>query len=75
MKPYTDRTGTSGVVAYRIHADAIDVLFSDDIVYAYDEATTGREHGERMKWFAQAGKGLASYINRTPAVRESFADK
>jgi hypothetical protein len=75
MKPYTDRSGKSGVVSYRDHADAIDVLFDDGIVYGYDYATTGQEHVERMKWFAQAGKGLASYINRTPDVRERYAEK
>jgi hypothetical protein len=75
MKPYTDRSGKSGVVSYRDHADAIDVLFGDGIVYEYDYATTGQEHVERMKWFAQAGKGLASYINRNPYVRERYAEK
>jgi hypothetical protein len=75
MKPYTDRSGKSGVVEYRLHADSIDVLFADGYVYRYDYATTGQEHVERMKWFAAAGKGLASYINRNTDVREGYADK
>jgi hypothetical protein len=75
MKPYTDRSGKSGVVSYRDHAEGIDVLFGDDIVYRYDYATTGREHVERMKWLARAGKGLASYINRNTDVRERHAEK
>jgi hypothetical protein len=75
MKPYGDRSGQSGVVAWRAHADAIDVLFRDEMVYRYDNAATGREHVERMKWLAQAGKGLAGYINRHTDVRESYAGK
>jgi hypothetical protein len=75
MKNYSDRSGQSGVVAYRAHEDAIDVLFRDDIVYRYDEATLGGEHVGRMKWLARAGKGLASYINRHDDVREKYADK
>ena len=75
MKSYPDRSGQSGVVAYRTHDDAIDVLFRDDIVYRYDEATIGREHVERMKWLARAGRGLASFINRNDDVREKYADK
>jgi hypothetical protein len=75
MKPYSDRSGQSGVVAYRSHAEAIDVLFRDEMVYRYDHAATGCEHVERMKWLAQAGKGLAGYINRHTDVRESYAEK
>jgi hypothetical protein len=75
MKNYSDRSGQSGVVAYRALDDAIDVLFRDEIVYRYDDATTGREHVERMKWLARAGKGLAGYINRNDDVREKYADK
>jgi hypothetical protein len=75
MKPYSDRSGQSGVVAYRVHADAIDVLFRDEMVYRYDATATGRENVERMKWLAQAGKGLAGYINRHTDVRESYAEK
>jgi hypothetical protein len=75
MKAYTDRSGQSGVVAYRTHAHAIDILFRDEYVYRYDDATTGRDHVERMKWLAQAGKGLAGYINRHDDVRECYADK
>jgi hypothetical protein len=75
MKPYTDRSGQSGVLSYNLHKDAIDVLFRDGIVYRYDVATTGHEHVERMKWLARAGKGLAGYINRNVDVRERYADK
>jgi hypothetical protein len=75
MKPYADRTGQSGVVAYRTHDESIDVLFRDEMVYRYDYAVTGREHVERMKWFAQAGKGLAGYVNRYTEVREGYSQK
>jgi hypothetical protein len=75
VKGYSDRSGKSGVVAYRTHDDAIDILFRDEIVYRYDEATTGRDHVERMKWLARAGKGLAGFINRNDDVREKYVDK
>jgi hypothetical protein len=75
MKPYGDRSGQSGIVAYRAREHAIDVLFRDEIVYRYDENETGREHVDRMKWLARSGKGLAGYINRHTDVREKYADK
>jgi hypothetical protein len=75
MKSYSDRSGQSGVVAFQTYADAIDVLFRDEMVYRYDYASTGREYVERMKWLARAGKGLAGYINRHTDVREKYADK
>ncbi|HJT99392.1 MAG TPA: hypothetical protein VJ696_13830 [Rhodanobacteraceae bacterium] len=75
MKSYNDRSGNSGVVSYIAHEDAIDVLFRDGIVYRYDHAATGRDHVERMKWLARAGRGLAGYINRHTGVREKYADK
>jgi hypothetical protein len=75
VTPYRDRSGRSGVVAFRAHAGAIDVLFRDEIVYRYDDTSPGRAHVERMTWLARAGKGLASYINRNDDVREKYADK
>ena len=71
MKPYG--TGKSGVVAYEIHDDAIDVKFSNGDVYRYDETRPGPVDVEIMKRFARAGRSLTTYISRY--VKERYAAK
>jgi hypothetical protein len=68
-----DRTLKSGVVAYEIHDDAIDIKFANGDVYRYDETTPGPVDLELMKRFARAGRGLTSYISKY--VRDRYAEK
>ncbi|HEY6986652.1 MAG TPA: hypothetical protein VH375_11260 [Rhodanobacteraceae bacterium] len=70
---HEDRTRKSGVVAYEIHDDAIDIEFASGDVYRYDETTPGPVDVELMKRFARAGRGLTSYISKY--VRDRYAEK
>jgi hypothetical protein len=73
MKRYRNRGGNSGVKGYEIGNAFIKVLFANGEVYLYDYISTGKDHVEKMKILAQAGKGLSTYISRH--VKENFADK
>lgn len=65
MKPYKNISGKSGVWAYLIGPDWIKVKFGrNGETYTYSYRSAGIEHVERMKVLAEAGKGLATYINR-----------
>ncbi|CAN7406605.1 hypothetical protein LJR289_002494 [Pseudoduganella sp. LjRoot289] len=73
MERYRDLSGTSGVTAYTIKPDAIDIRFVDGAVYTYTYASTGRQRVERMKRLARSGAGLSTYISRE--VRDAYAMK
>lgn len=73
MKRYGNLNGNSGVIAYELAEDAITVAFTDGGLYLYDHRRPGRKHVEQMKVLAQAGRGLATYINQH--VREKYARK
>lgn len=61
---YKDINGDSGVLAYEIGADFIDVQFKGTSkVYRYSYQSAGRESVERMKSLAKSGDGLNSFIN------------
>lgn len=73
MQRYRNLSGNSGVVAYTLHDDAIDVRFREGGVYRYDASAPGIGHVTRMRELALAGRGLATYINRH--VRDDYAAK
>ena len=73
MQQYGNERGASGVVAYELHDDAIDIRFANGDVYRYDTTTPGAVDVELMKRFARAGRGLASYISKY--VRDRYAEK
>lgn len=62
---YGNRAGDSGVLAYAIGADWIDVVFADRAaIYRYGYSKPGRAHVTRMIALARQGRGLATYINQ-----------
>lgn len=71
MTPYGN--GRSGVVAYEIRDDAIDVKFANGEVYRYDETRPGAVDVEIMKRFAKAGRSLTTYISKY--VKDRYAAK
>ena len=71
MQKYGSQGRASGVVAYEIHDDAIDIRFANGDVYRYDTTTPGAVDVELMKRFARAGRGLASYISKY--VKDRYA--
>ena len=71
MKPYGN--GSTGVVAYEIHDDAIDIKFANGDIYRYDETKPGPVDVEIMKRFARAGRSLTTYISKY--VKDRYAAK
>ena len=64
MKKYGRLSGDSGVVAYQVADEAIEVRFVDGKIYRYSHASTGVAHIERMKLLASQGRGLSTYISK-----------
>ena len=54
----------SGVAAYRIGRDHIDVAFREGGIYRYSVLSAGRTNLEEMARLARAGAGLATFISR-----------
>jgi hypothetical protein len=73
LQKYTDASHDSGVSAYALGPDFIDVEFRHDGRYRYDHRRPGRAHVQAMKRLAVRGQGLATYINRH--VRDNYAAK
>ena len=64
MQRYLNKDGHSGVVAYELGEDRIDVTFVNGQTYRYSRASTSTEHVRNMQMLAQAGQGLATYISK-----------
>lgn len=64
FQDYTNLSGSSGVDAYRIGPDYIEVRFADMSIYLYTYEKPGRDLVEKMKIRAKAGFGLQRFINR-----------
>lgn len=71
FRPYGNRDGRSGVVAYAMFGSGIAVRFVDGDVYLYDRDCPGPAHVARMKALARDGRGLATYISRRIGRRYS----
>jgi hypothetical protein len=73
MQPYLDLSGTSGIRAFDPGPDFIDVQFHGrEKPYRYSYRGVGREHVEHMKKLAAAGRGLGTYINQHPEVKNGY---
>ena len=65
MTRYKNLSGKSGVVAYAIGADFVDVQFKGrDEVYRYSERSAGEEQVKAMKIYAVTGRGLSTFISQ-----------
>jgi hypothetical protein len=65
MEPYRNIEGNSEVTAYEIGPDYSTLEFSDGSAYRDKYASAGQEKVERMQGFAQAGRGLDTFIGTT----------
>ncbi|MDB5942794.1 MAG: hypothetical protein JWQ13_2360 [Ramlibacter sp.] len=74
MKPYKNVSGDSGVVAYAIGADFIDVAFKGGARYRYSNRSAGKDKVEAMKLLAAAGRGLSTFIARAQPGYEPDPD-
>jgi hypothetical protein len=73
LQPYRDRSGRSGVSAYKSGRNSIVVAFKTGGAYLYDYVVPGRKHVEAMKKLSANGDGLATYINQN--VRDNYVKK
>ena len=76
MEVYKNRSGKSGVRAYKTGDDHIIVHFRNNgLFYKYTHASAGTVAVSRMKALAQSGLGLNSFIStrRPPFARKSAA--
>ena len=65
MERYKDIDNDSGVEAYEIGSDFINVKFQGIVkVYKYSYASAGQQHIEKMKFLAANGEDLNAYINK-----------
>lgn len=65
MQRYLNLSGNSGVTHYEIGADYVLVKFRGvRKPYRYSYAGAGKEHVERMKVLAAAGRMLGTYISQ-----------
>lgn len=66
MKRYANRSGHSGVEAYRFDATSIQVKFRNRAEpYLYSsKGRAGPEKVARMKVLAEAGQGLSTFISQ-----------
>ncbi len=73
MEQYKNLAGNSGVVAFEIGSDSIQVQFSSGSIYEYTDSSAGTKNIDEMKRLAQCGKGLSTFISRH--VRDKYAQK
>ena len=72
MTPYGNLSGNSGVVAFSVDDNSINIQFRDSSkLYVYDGTKPGSLHVERMKELAAAGRGLGTYISQN--VKKNYA--
>ena len=72
MKIYKDLGKNSGVSQYEIGADYIDIKFKNNItIYRYSVLLIPKFHIDKMKNLAIKGRGLGTYINHHPFVRDN----
>jgi hypothetical protein len=64
MKAYKNLTGISGVSAYETGADFISIEFNHGPIYLYNYQSAGERNIEQMKYLANKGEGLATFINQ-----------
>jgi len=73
MEKYKNKNGNSGITAYEISDEAIEIMFEDGSVYLYTYESTGRLPIEIMKKLAKKGIGLTTYINQQ--IKDNYSKK
>ena len=64
MRAYGNQNGNSGITAYEIGEDYIDVQFKNGGIYRYKEAIIGHLCFLNMQVSALLGEGLNAFINK-----------
>ena len=61
---YKNLNGESGIVAYEVFSETIEIEFSNGKVYTYTKANLGETDFAIMAALADAGAGLNAFLNR-----------
>ena len=69
MQRYADHSGRSGIVAFELGEDYLDVRFASGEVRHYTARRPGARDLAHMKELALRGEGLAAFINHHVGVR------
>ena len=64
MRDYQNLGNRSGIAAFAIGDDYIDVKFHSGMTYHYSYASAGADRVEHMKQLALQGQGLCTYISK-----------
>jgi hypothetical protein len=71
--PYGDRRRNSGISHYEPGPSWIRVWFrGEPKYYEYSNRKVGSAHVKEMMRLARDGKGLTTYINQHPKVRDGY---
>ncbi len=75
MPRYSDRDGDSGIVAFEVGPDWIEIEFERgrERFYRYTNASAGAANILTMQRLAEKGDGLNAFINRY--AKNKFASK
>jgi hypothetical protein len=69
MQRYADHSGRSGIIAFEVGEDYLDVRFTSGDVYHYTSRRPGERDLAHMKELALRGEGLSTFISRHIGVR------
>lgn len=69
---YKNLNGESGIVAFEVFEDKIEIEFSNGKVYTYTKEAMGEMNFAIMAALADAGAGLNAFLNK---LRRSFQDR
>lgn len=67
MVGYANLAHESGIVAFEIHPESIEIEFTGGWIYEYTYASAGVGNVECMKALARKGSGLGSFVSRNLA--------
>ena len=73
MQRYRNRNGSSGVIAFELGEELIDVKFVGGDIYRYSTRRPGARDLAHMKELALRGEGLSTFISRH--IRTRFDSK
>ena len=72
MKPYRNLSGDAGVAAYELGPDWIRIQFIRGGTYRYTRDSVGSRKLKEMKRLAEEGRGLTTFINQHPGVKNGY---
>lgn len=64
FEAYRRLASNSGVKAYRLGEDFIEVIFNQGETYRYTYKSAGKDNVDEMKSLAKKGLGLSTFISR-----------